>query len=647
MIAGIFGTLSKGLFEGSTDFIEYRKDLKTIRHERVPITEDTIEIVKSFNDIDERNTKKGVKQLTEEKIIETASKMTGFEYISDPEKREDFLLNIPLKKYEEFCGNYFEASQAMNIGMGGTSYNVKPPEHIVRSGPPTQWGALLRIGTLLLGTALTAVGYSYFSQRDNNEDNGNDNGDNGDNGNLENDYRDHVNGLPDYKQAALEVRGGPNDNWDADEMTNIEEALDDDPTTNMFDPSNTHEEMSEDGIEYVDRLVGYHNIHNEEKTTVEVYGIESLEKAIDFVDTRPEILDGMNKYGPDALPVLLSDKDMVEIDANPRYQELMHAIVMQAQKYFYDVKNNCWWGGWDGPTEGMMLNERLDPKEKAIMDQRWEDRDILLADGENRMMNLRSRVLNDVWFAYNAETGLQSELRDAYDTDTWIDIALRNTELCPKIREQLIDIFDDPTQGEKYKEFFTELLNDTTQVPIISRDEYRERLTEALFNFGRYKEYPNDATTRDMLIKDFVDFYGGPGNFIEERCRDYYEAILNADNEDDKNLMALTMITRDIAGHEVYVGTDVLYASFLGKNIYRAKGTSPDGLGDGKPAIVFSPEAMEAIEKIGEPITEEGTSALPVVYGVERELLKKYGANYVKIITEDGLHILYQQEEVQ
>ena len=63
------------------------------------------------------------------------------------------------------------------------------------------------------------------------------------------------------------------------------------------------------------------------------------------------------------------------------------------------------------------------------------------------------------------------------------------------------------------------------------------------------------------------------------------------------------------------------------------------------PAIVFSPQAIEAMKNIGEPLTDDETGAMTVVYGVEEEFLKRDGVRYVVLLTENGLKTLYGQKD--
>lgn len=226
--------------------------------------------------------------------------------------------------------------------------------------------------------------------------------------------------------------------WDRDGKTNISETT----ATAVFDPTNSLQTIKDSTVDYVGLAVTYNDVHNPSKTLPQVYGESALKKAVDFVEAYP--MTDLTPYGADALPQFLADKDIIAINANPDYQLFTHAAVKDIQVYFYDAKHNVYWGKWEGPKTGMMLNEKFDPEEKAIMNQRWDDRYFILADGNRVLKNIESRILDKPWFYLSMDTWKDSPLYNAENTDTWITVAKANTDACLKVRAEVLPNLDDP-----------------------------------------------------------------------------------------------------------------------------------------------------------------------------------------------------------
>ncbi len=407
--------------------------------------------------------------------------------------------------------------------------------------------------------------------------------------------------ISDYEKDALTRRAEKGEDvvtgdFDRDGKSNIDELKN---GTNMLDPSDSHTSLKQESINFVDKLVEYHDSHNAGKTTPEVYTTAALKNAIDVVEARPQIAADITPFGADALPRILVDKNMGEILANPNYQMLIHAMAVQAQKYFYDIKNTLDWGSWKGPKTGMMMNGKLDPEEKQILDQRWGDRDVILADGESRIENIEHRVLNETWLYVDSGTGRKSTFYDPDNTDTWVQIANNNAAACPRVRGELSRVLDNTSQ-------------------------------------------------RDALIADLINYTGRYGK-SGQKFSQYIQAVLKEGTESDKKLLGLMQYTRTVkpGEHEVCLAASELFASFDGKDIYCADGTIPEsvsgfgGLKDGKAAPVFSEQAMTAIKRISTPTADKTTGAIPQVYGADEECLKADQVKYVKIAKDTGPVLLF------
>jgi|GEM_PF-4896527 len=423
--------------------------------------------------------------------------------------------------------------------------------------------------------------------------------------------------------------------WDRDGISNLEEILDGDPRTNPFDPTNSFGKLKEGSIDYVDRLVECYDsrLSGVAKTLPEAYGKERLIKTLTFVENYPRVAEEMNRYGADALLRLLNDmlgdEEYGELMANERYKQLMHAVALQAQTYFYDVgehlaKLSKHISPWV-PKKGTMLNGKLDPEEMEVLRQRWDDRDLLLADGENRLINLRARVLNTCWFFYDGETGrnmnaLKYEKRlkeyewwDPNDTDGWMRVALKNAQICPIKREEILNLLK-------------------TELPPETKETFREKWGVEL------KTYQDFALFM-LRGNNTHEGWGKSG----KRWGEYYDIVLERGTDDDRLLFALIGYTRAISPvpHEEYIGTAILYASFLGKNIYSRDATIPvtgrplDGFPDGGCAPVISDQALRAILEHGNPIYDPETGAWPEIFGVDPEILARDKVKYVTV--SDGV----------
>ena len=410
--------------------------------------------------------------------------------------------------------------------------------------------------------------------------------------------------------------------------------MDDDPKTNPLDPTNSFTKLSEASVDYVDKLVEYYDfkLSKNAKTLPEAYGKEKLVRTLEFVESYSKITEQMNRYGADSLVHLLNEmlgeEEYKELMSNERYKQLLHAINLQAQGDFYNVREDIGRNFPEevvpidrvAPNKGIMLNWRLDPKEMEILRQRWEDRDVLLADGEDRLINLRYRTLSATWYFVDGETGrcmnyLKEKYPDKYswwdprDTDAWLRVALKNAEICPSKREEILAAIKRELTPEE-KEWFKK------------------------YGWGELETY------QDFLLKlvrrnNTSCVWGESG----KRWGEYYDIVLKEGTDDDRLLFALIgYVRRDLKlPHEEYVGTVCLYASFLGKNVYGREGTIPvtgdpfDGLPDGGCAPVISEQALEAILKRGNPIYDPETGAWPTVFGVDPEILAKDKVKYVKI----------------
>jgi hypothetical protein len=415
---------------------------------------------------------------------------------------------------------------------------------------------------------------------------------------LDQSYVDRLVGLSKHEKAALVQRTENGENlatgdFDRDGSVNVSD-------THITDPSDSHATLKEESVEYVEKLVEYHDGHNPESTTPEIYGKESLKKAVDLVEARPQMVSDLDSFGADALPRILSDKNIGEILGNVGYQSFVHAATVKAQRYFYDAASI-----WSYPKNGKMLNEQLDSEEMEIIDQRWQDRDIILADGESRLVNIGERILNTSWFVIDGETGNISVNYDSDNTDTWIEVARKNARICPQVREELLSIINDPLK--------------------------QNELLSHYYNFMDVKEWGESG----------------------QRFSKYWNIILNDGDESDKGLLTLVSYTHKVkpAEHEVYVGASKLFASFLGETVYRSEGTVPvtgnekyDGGPDGKPAPVFSDKAMEAISRQGNPTIDEETGAMPIIYGVEEGILDADKVEYVEVVKDTETTLIYEDK---
>ena len=249
------------------------------------------------------------------------------------------------------------------------------------------------------------------------------------------------------------------------------------PATATPKPKSTYElaleklnpKISQISRDFVKNLVEYNSSIGNTQELHKTYS--DLEKIVDVVEKHPEIVNGVNQFGTDALALLITDNlGIVDMD---KYWFLTNATALQAQDFFYAGNEIMWDGRFKEQIKGPAINKRFDEKEREITNFRlrkqieWQgkwstpleyQKAVEDYGSEQRANNaLRWRVLPQRLFVEDIKGQVSNAhpLYSTFDSSSWLVVASYNNENSEAVRGNILARLNDPQRYAKDVERIT------------------------------------------------------------------------------------------------------------------------------------------------------------------------------------------------